>query len=133
MAKLSRVRLQLPSLTRGTMELLYEQDGMAVYKREYQEETSVVAINNTTETQTVAIPAEKLADGASDKELRGMLNGDLVRDKDKQYTMTIDRDESEIYVLSEKSGINLFYLISLGVVLLSFFVFLILVSKRSRL
>ena len=62
-----------------------------------------------------------------------MLNGDLVRDKDKQYTMTIDRDESEIYVLSEKSGINIIYLISLGVVLLSFFVFLILVSKRSRL
>ena len=133
MAKLSRVRLQLPSLTRGKMELLYEQDGMAVYKREYQEETSVVAINNTTETQTVAIPAEKLAAGADHKELRGMLNGDLVRDKDKQYTMTIDRDESEVYVLSKKSGINLFYLISLGVVLLSFFVFLILVSKRSRL
>ncbi len=133
MAKLSRVRSQLPSLTRGKMELLYEQDGMAVYKREYQEETSVVAINNTTETQTVAIPAEKLAEGADHKELRGMLNGDLVRDKDKQYTMTIDRDESEIYVLSKKSGINLFYLISLGVVLLSFFVFLILVSKRSRL
>ena len=62
-----------------------------------------------------------------------MLNGDLVRDKDKQYTMTIDRDESEIYVLGEKSGINIIYLISLGVVLLSFFVFLILVSKRSRL
>ena len=133
MAKLSRVRSQLPSLTRGKMELLYEQDGMTVYKREYQEETTVVAINNTTETQTVAIPAEKLAEGASDKELRGMLNGDLVRDKNKQYTMTIDRDESEIYVLSEKSGINLFYLISLGAVLLSFFVFLILVSKRSRL
>ena len=133
MAKLSRVRSQLPSLTRGKMELLYEQDGMAVYKREYQEETSVVAINNTTETQTVAIPAEKLTASADHKELRGMLNGDLVRNKDKQYTMTIDRDESEIYVLSKKSGINLFYLISLGVVLLSFFVFLILVSKRSRL
>ena len=133
MAKLSGLRAKLPSLTRGTMDLLYEQDGMTVYKREYQEETSVVAINNTTETQTVAIPAEKLADGADHKELRGMLNGDLVRDKDKQYMMTIDRDESEIYVLSKKSGINLFYLISLGVVLLSFFVFLILVSKRSRL
>ena len=62
-----------------------------------------------------------------------MFNGDLVRDKDKQYMMTIDRDESEIYVLSKKSGINFVYLISLGVVLLSFFVFLILISKRSRL
>ena len=133
MAKLSGLRAKLPSLTRGTIDLLYEQDGMTVFKREYQGETSVVAINNTTETQTVAIPAEKLTAGADNKELRGMLNGDLVRDKDKQYTMTIDRDESEIYVLSKKSGINFFYLISLGVVLLSFFVFLILVSKRSRL
>ena len=60
MAKLSEVRAKLPSLTRGTMDLLYEQDGMTVYKREYQEETSVVAINNTTETQTVAIPLKSL-------------------------------------------------------------------------
>ncbi len=132
MSKLSDLRAKLPSLTRGTMDLLYEQDGMAVYKREYKEETSVVAINNTTETQTVAISSEELAEGASDKELRGMLNGDLVRSKDLKYTMTLDRDESEVYLLSEKSGINLVYLISLGVVLLSFFVFIILVSKRSR-
>jgi glycosidase len=133
MAKLSGLRAKLPSLKRGTMDLLYEQDGMTVFKRVNQEETSVVAINNTTETQTVAIPAGKLTASTDHKELRGMLNGDLVRDKDKQYTMTIDRDESEIYVLSKKSGINFFYLISLGVVLLSFFAFLILVSKRSRL
>ena len=96
---------------------------MTVFKREYQGETSVVAINNTTETQTIAIPAEKLGDGADQMELRGILDGNLVRDKDKQYTMTIDRDESEIYVLSEKSGINIIYLISLGVVLLSFLFF----------
>ena len=60
MAKLSGLRAKLPSLTRGTIDLLYEQDGMIVFKRVYQGETSVVAINNTTETQTVAIPAEKL-------------------------------------------------------------------------
>lgn len=133
MAKLSGLRAKLPSLTRGTIDLLYERDGMTVFKRVYQGETSVVAINNTTETQTVAIPAEKRTASADHKELRGMLNGDLVREKDNQYMMTIDRDESEIYVLSKESGINFLYLISLGVVLLAFFAFLILVFKRSRL
>ncbi len=132
MAKLSEVRSKLPSLSRGTMELLYEKDGMTIYKREYQEEMSVVAINNTTETQTVTIPVEKLVENAENMELRGMLNGDLARGKDRQYVLTIDRDESEIYVLSEKSGINIVYLVSFGVVLLSFIAFLILISKRSR-
>ena len=52
---------------------------MTVFKRVKQEETSVVAIKNTTETQTVAIPAEKLAAGADHKELRGMLTVTLLR------------------------------------------------------
>jgi len=132
MTKLSGVRSLLPSLTRGTMEPLYEKDGMAVFKRVYQDETSVIAINNTTETQTVAFSAEHLADDTEDKELRGMLNGDLVRGKDSEFTMTIDRDESEIYVLSEKSGLNITYLVALASVLIAFATFLILVAKRSR-
>ena len=39
LTKLSQLRQQLPSLTRGTFEKLYEKNGMVVYKRVYQNET----------------------------------------------------------------------------------------------
>ena len=61
--------LNCPHLHEERCDLLYEQDGVTVFKRVNQGETSVVAINNTTETQTVAILAEKLEDGADNKEL----------------------------------------------------------------
>jgi len=127
--KIGSLRQELPSLTRGTMDVLYEKDGMALYKREYNEETTIVAINNTTETQTVTLSNEELP---IDMELRGMLNNDLVRSDENQYHITIDRDESEIYVLSNKSSINYSYFIALAAVLISFMIFILLILKRSR-
>lgn len=127
--QIGSLRSDLPSLTRGKMDVLYEKDGMAVYKRVYNEETTLIAINNTTETKNVTLSAKELA---ADKELRGMLNNDLVRSDEDQYHITIDRDESEIYLLRDKTGINYSYFIALGAVLAAFFVFLRLVIKRSR-
>ena len=128
-AKIGQIRSSLPSLTRGDMDVLYEKDGFVIFKREYENETSVVAINNTTKTQSVAISADELQD---EMELRGRLNGDLVRSQNHEYTITIDRDESEIYVLSHQSGLNYAYLAALGTVLLLFGLFLFLVWRRSR-
>ncbi|MCM3690237.1 alpha-amylase family glycosyl hydrolase [Neobacillus niacini] len=128
--KLGEVRNQLPSLTRGSMEMLYEKDGMAVYKRVYQDETAIIAVNNTSESQNVTLNKEHIEGG---KELRGMLNGDLVRSTDdNQYDLIIDRDESEIYVLANKSGINLTLIGSLVVVYLLFTLFIIKVRKRRK-
>ena len=129
MTKIGDLRATLPSLTKGEFEVLYEDEGFTIFKRQYEEETTVVAINNTTETQSAAIPKQKLTD---DMELRGLLNGDLVRSKNSEYMITIDRDESEIYVLKEKSGINFTYLIVLALILFSFGTFLYLVWRKSR-
>ncbi len=128
-AKIGELRTKLPSLTRGTMEVLYEENGVAVYKRVYGNETTVIVINNTTKTQTISIAASELED---EKELRGLLNGDLVRDAGKEYMITIDRDLSEIYVLSEKTGINISYILAMSAVLLSFTIFMILVWRKSK-
>lgn len=127
--KLGELRNQFPSLTRGTMEMLYEQDGMAVYKRAYQDETVVIAINNTSESQTVSLTEKQLEGG---KELRGLLKGDLARSEDNQYDIIIDRDEAEIYVLADKSGINWPLVGSLIVVYLLFMVFLFQILKRRK-
>lgn len=128
-SQLGEIRGQLPSLSRGSFELLHEKDGMAVYKREYQDEISVVAINNTSRTQSVEISAQNLKD---DMELRGRLNGDLVRSADGNYKIVLDRDEAEVYVLSERTGINVAYLTAMVIVIILFIVFITLLKKRAR-
>ncbi|WP_108670090.1 alpha-amylase family glycosyl hydrolase [Peribacillus acanthi] len=127
--KLGELRQQLPALTRGDMELIHEENGMAVYKRTYKDETIVVAVNNTSKSQNVTIGKDILA---KDKELRGLLAGDLVRESDGKYELIIDREKAEIYALTEKSGLNIPYLSAMGAVYTAFVVFIILVLKRSR-
>jgi glycosidase len=127
--KIGELRQQLPSLTRGTMEVLYEQEGMAVYKRVYQDEVSIIALNNTSKTQHVTLSSKDLESG---KELRGLLANDLVKSKDDKYDIVIDREEAEVYVLAEKTGLNRPYLLVMGTVYALFFVFIYLIWKRSK-
>lgn len=125
---IAKIRNEHPVLTRGSMEVIFEQDGMIVFKREYEGETSVIAINNTTKSQSVTL-AEELED---EKELRGLLNGDLVRSEDGQYRIILDREMAEIYVLAEKSGLNLPFIGATASVVILFIVFLILVKRKAR-
>lgn len=128
MTSIGKLRNQFPSLTRGTFEVLHEEDGVVVYKREYEGETTVVAINNTSKTQSAHISA-KLAD---DMELRGLLNGDKVQSKDGGYNIIIDRDEAEIYLLAEKTGANIPFVIATLAVVFSVILFIIMLKRRAR-
>jgi glycosidase len=127
--KLGELRQQLPALTRGDMELLHEENGMAVYKRTYKDETIVVAVNNTSKSQNITLGEEVLA---KDKELRGLLAGDLVRENEGKYELIIDREKAEIYALTEKSGLNIPYLATMGAVYIAFVLFIFFVLKRSK-
>lgn len=127
--QVGELRNQLPSLTKGTIEPLYNEKGMLVFKREFEGEVSVVAINNTSKSQNIPISTEKLPE---DMELRGLLNGDLVKSKDGKYNLIIDRDVAEIYVVAEKSGMNIPYMAAMGTVYALFVLFLFLLIKRSR-
>lgn len=127
--KLGDLRKTLPSLTRGTIEKLSEENGIEVYKRSYEDETTVIAINNTSESQSVAINAEQLED---EMELRGLLAGDLVRSDKGQYTLFLDREEAEVYALAPKTGLNIPLLAAMAVVYALFITFIILLWKRSK-
>jgi hypothetical protein len=90
----------------------------------------VIAINNTSESQKVQLSEEELAENS---ELKGLLTADLVRiDKDGNYTIIVDREESEVYSLKQKSGLNYPYLLALGTVYVLFLLFIYLVWKRGR-
>ncbi|UQD51380.1 alpha-amlyase [Bacillus methanolicus] len=128
-SKIGELRDKHPSLTKGTMELLYEKKGMAVYKRVYGNETSVIAINNTTKSQKVTLTKKDIEDG---KELRGLLNGDLVRSQNGEYNLFLDRDQAEIYFLAEKTGLNISFFVIMAAVITSFILFLVLAWKKGR-
>ncbi|MBM7653725.1 alpha-amylase family glycosyl hydrolase [Neobacillus cucumis] len=127
--KLAELRNELPSLTRGTMEVLYDKGGMLVYKRSYKGETSVIAINNSTKSQKVILTDKQLA---ANKELRGLLAGDLVHSQNNQYILITDRDHSEIYVLAEKSGLNIPLVAAIAGVAFLTIIFLLLIIKRGK-
>lgn len=129
MTKLGELRNTLPSLTRGTFEILTEENGMIVYKRSFEDETTVIAINNSSESKTVTLSSDQLED---EKELRGLLAGDLVRSSDGQYTLYMDREKAEIYALAPKTGLNIPYLAAMGIVYVMFITFIFLLWKRSK-
>ncbi|RTR31498.1 alpha-amlyase [Robertmurraya yapensis] len=126
---IASVRQQLPSLRKGEMEVLYAKDGMTVYKREHNGEISVVAINNTTKSQSVTISSSELED---DKELRGLLNDDMVRSENGEYHIILDREEAEIYLLAEKTGLNIPFIVATAGVVVLFIGFLFLLKRKAR-
>lgn len=127
--QIAALRQELPALRRGTYEPLLDENGMSVFKRQYEDETIVVAINNTGETQSVSIPASALDEN---KELRGLLNGDMSRAADGEFTIILDREEAEIYALAEKTGINYAFIAAMAAVWVVFIAFLYIVWKRGR-
>ncbi|KAB2337176.1 alpha-amylase [Cytobacillus depressus] len=129
MTKLGELRNSLPSLTRGDVKVLAEENGVIAYKRTYEGETTVIVINNSSESQSITISASELADN---KELRGLLTNDLVKSNDQQYQLFIDREEAEIYVLAPKSGINIPYVAATVIVWSAFIGFVIALWRRSK-
>ena len=127
--KLAQLRKQYPVLSKGTLELLEEQDGMAVFKREYQDETMVIAINNSSKTRTVELDAKNLSSG---EELRGRLNGDMVRKRDGNYSITLDRETSEVYLAAERSGINYWFIAAVAFIIIGFVGFYYLAWRKGK-
>ncbi|MBM7579774.1 alpha-amylase family glycosyl hydrolase [Jeotgalibacillus terrae] len=123
------LRQDLPSLTRGTLNVLYNEQGMLVYEREYEDETTVIAINNTSETQTVDLPVSDYTDNS---ELRGLLGGDLVRAEDDQFRIILDREVAEIYVVADETGINYGFLAIIAAVWIFFIGLFIFMRKKGK-
>lgn len=127
---LGRLRQELPALTRGTFEVLHQENGLVVFKRVYESEVLIVAINNTSKTQEVTIPKDKLE---NDQELRGLLNSEIVRQmKDGNYKLVLDREVAEIYAMTDETGLNIGFIAALALVWIGFAVFIYLVMKRSK-
>ncbi|MEN1935767.1 alpha-amylase family glycosyl hydrolase [Paenibacillus sp. 102] len=127
--KLGGIRQDFPSLRRGTFELLYDKAGMSVLKRKYKDEVTLVAINNTKETQKVSFSANEVG---KDRELKGLLEDEIIREEDGNYYLVLKREEANVYQVREKTGINWVFVSLLVLVNVLFIAFLIAVKKRKK-
>ncbi|AXR15714.1 alpha-amylase family glycosyl hydrolase [Bacillus thuringiensis] len=127
--KLGELRQARPSLRRGTFELLYDNSGMSILKRKYKNEVTLVAINNTKETQKVSLPASTIGEK---QELRGLLEDEIIREENGGFYLVLKREESNVYKLNGETGVNwLFISLIVGVNVL-FIAFLIAVKRKRR-
>lgn len=125
---LGKVRQGLPSLTKGDFQVLSNKDGMIVFKREYQGETVVVAINNSSKTQKVVLDENQID---TSKELRGLLEDELVRPIDNEFNVVVDRDLAQIYVVQNNTGINYGFLAVIVLIPILMIAFLIINKRRN--
>ncbi|WP_410982631.1 alpha-amylase family glycosyl hydrolase [Bacillus cereus] len=127
--RLGELRQQLSSLRRGTFELLYDQAGMSVLKRKYKDEETLIAINNTKETQKVSFSANEIGES---RELKGLLEDEIIREENGNYYLVLKREEANVYQVREKTGLNWLFISLLVSVNVLFIAFLIAVKKRKK-
>ena len=127
---LNKLRNESEAFRNGDFEMLHNEGGFTVYKRSNDEETWIIAINNTTGTANLEIPKEVIGEN---KKLRGVLDGDLVREgKDGVFRVVLEREVAEIYIADEDKGFNTPYLIASILIYVLFFGFLFLALRKGR-
>jgi glycosidase len=105
---LTSLRNESKALRTGDMEVLHEEEGWLVYKRSNEEDTWIIAINNSPSTKSLTLPASVIGD---DKELRGLFENNIVRQNDDgSYQLTLDRELGEAFNVIEQKGFNQAYI-----------------------
>lgn len=130
-SKLGDIRKEYPALTKGELELVVDENGLTLYKRTFDGEQLLVAINNTTEDQTITLSQEQLEAG---KQLQALLEDVDVTEQSDGYKFAIPSEKSEIYLIKEgkEQTIALPLLIGGAAVILGAGLFFILRRKNRK-
>ncbi len=127
---LNLLRNQSKTLRNGDFKMLHNKDGYMVYKIYDEDESWIIAINNTSETQSYELDPDEIG---SKKRLRGLLDSDqIVETEDNKYHVVVDREMAEIYLVKEDKGFNIPYLIASIMVYVLFLSFLWAVWRKGR-
>ncbi|QKE73516.1 alpha-amylase [Arthrobacter citreus] len=127
--KLTELRRTLPSLTNGNFEVLYDSKGMTLFKRHDKDETTIIAINNTSLDQKVHLNFDVVK---KSDELRGLLADDLVRPNKKGFDIVLKRESSNVYAVAPKTGLNIGIIIAIPSIFVAFIIFLWLARRRNK-
>lgn len=123
------LRNKSDTLRSGEFRLIKNDNGLLAFERKSEDETWVVVINNTGETVRVDISADEIGE---EKELRGILNSEIVRGKDGMYHIVIDREVVEVFQVIDEQGLNVSYLVALGLVYVLFVAFVVAIIRRGK-
>lgn len=127
---LQKLRNGSEALRSGELELLHNENGFMVFKRWNEDETWIVAINNTGSTQQFDLTEEMMG---TNLELRGLMESDILRQReDGTYRIVLDREIAEFFTVSETKGLNKGYLAALAMVYVLFLGFLYLVWRKGK-
>ncbi|PID17745.1 alpha-amlyase [Sporosarcina sp. P35] len=127
---LNTLRNDSDTLRNGDFKFLHNQDGFVVFERTSDEEKWIIALNNTSEVQSIEIDPEKIGEN---KKLRGVLGQDLIKEtKDNKYHIVLDRELAEIYIIEDDKGFNTPYLIASIMVVVLFLLFLYMVIRKGK-
>lgn len=124
------VRNRSAALRTGDFKLLHEDEGFFVFSRSNEEETWIVAVNNTAQTQQIHLPSDILT---SNMELSGLFEKDIVRvDENGEYNIVVDREIVELYQAKEAKGFNYTYMGVMAFVYVIFISFIWLLIRRAK-
>lgn len=127
---LQMLRNKSETLRNGKFELVKNENGLLVIRRTSKDESWVIVVNNTGETQRVDFTPEELG---KEKELRGMFDNDIVPlNKKGEYAIVLDREMAEYYQVIDKRGINVSYMVALSLVYILFIGFIYAIIRRGR-
>nr|WP_246880557.1 alpha-amylase family glycosyl hydrolase [Sporosarcina sp. 6E9] len=127
---LNTLRNKSDTLRNGDFELLHNKDGFTVFKRSSDEETWIVALNNTSKTDNLVIDEDVIGEN---KRLRGVVGGDMIKQgKDGKYRVVLERELAEVYIVDEDKGFNIPYLIASILIYTLFLGFLLAVWRRGK-
>lgn len=127
--RLSSLHDEFPALTEGDFQIVDSSGAMTLFKRSTDDETIFIGVNNDSESR--AVPVDGVETG---KQLRGLLEDDLVRaEDDGTYTVSLPRETADIYVIESDTGVNWLFTILIGGIFLLFPIFVItIVIKQKR-
>ncbi|MCP3026710.1 alpha-amylase family glycosyl hydrolase [Halobacillus sp. A5] len=126
--KLNSMRSEFPALTRGSYEEMFNEDGIAIYKRELNDEIMVVAINNSSGTRTAEI-----TDLPDDQQMRGLLEDGVVRQSEEGiYKLGMERETADVFVVEDDRGFNWLFIGFVGGILLLFTAAVTWISLKNK-
>ncbi|PIC81906.1 alpha-amylase family glycosyl hydrolase [Sporosarcina sp. P1] len=127
---LNTLRNDSETLRTGDFKFLHNKDGFVVFERSSEEETWIIALNNTSEVQSFELDPAVIGEN---KKLRGVVGQDLIKKtKDDKYHVVLDREMAEVYIIEEDKGFNTPYLIASIMVVVLFLAFLFLVIRKGK-
>ncbi|MGK0699498.1 alpha-amylase family glycosyl hydrolase [Priestia flexa] len=127
--KLAGVRAELMSVRQGEVTQLSNDKGMGVYLYKDEGEQALFVINNNSRAQVVQIEEKEIGE---DQELRGLVEGGIIRARNGQYSIQLDSDSSNIYRIAKDKGVNIWYISMMVFVYGGFLIFLIAASKKRK-